>query len=42
MRRAAAKYFLNNAFIEGDAVGARSLNSAAVEVCNFYKEWENS
>jgi hypothetical protein len=38
MRRATAKYLLDNAFIDGGAVGVPTLNSAAVEVCSFYEE----
>jgi hypothetical protein len=38
MRRATAKHPLDNAFVEGDVVGAQSLNSAAIEVCSFYEE----
>ena len=38
MRRVTAKYLLDNAFVEGGAVGTPTLNSAAVDVCSFYEE----
>jgi hypothetical protein len=39
MRRAAAKYLLDNVFEDdGDVVAAERWNSAAMEVCNFLEE----
>jgi hypothetical protein len=37
-RRAAAKYLLDNAFVEDDSVEVRPLNRAAIDVCGFYDE----
>jgi hypothetical protein len=36
--RAAAKYLLDNAFVEDDMVGAPSLNLAVMEICNMFEE----
>jgi hypothetical protein len=37
-RRATAKYFLENTFVDDDIVEAPSMADAAVEVCNFFEE----
>jgi|SRR5215211_3976880 len=36
-RSTAAKYFLDNGFVEDDMVGVERLNAAAIEVCNFFE-----
>jgi hypothetical protein len=37
-RRAAAKYLIENAFLDGDMVEVERLNRAVLDVCNFYEE----
>jgi hypothetical protein len=37
-RRATAKYFLENTFVDDEVVEAPSMANAAVEVCNFFEE----
>ena len=37
-RRAAAKYLLDNVFVEEDRMGVAPLNRAVFDVCNFYEE----
>jgi hypothetical protein len=37
-RRATAKYFLENTFVDDEVVEAPSMADAAVEVCNFFEE----
>jgi hypothetical protein len=37
-RRATAKYFLQNSFVDDEVVEAPSMDNAAVEVCNFFEE----
>jgi hypothetical protein len=37
-RRATAKYFLQNSFVDDEVVEASSMTNAAVEVCNFFEE----
>jgi hypothetical protein len=37
-RRATAKYFLENTFVDDEVVEAPSMANAAFEVCNFFEE----
>src|SRR5215216_1539787 len=37
-RRAAAKYLIDNAFLDGDMVEVERLNRAVLDVCNFFEE----
>ena len=37
-RRAAAKYLIDNAFVDGDMVEVERLNRAVLDVCNFFEE----
>jgi hypothetical protein len=37
-RRTAAKYLLDNAFVEDDSLEVPPLNRAAIDVCSFYDE----
>jgi hypothetical protein len=37
-RRATAKYFLENTFVDDEVLEAPSMANAAVEVCNFFEE----
>ena len=37
-RRAATKYLIDNAFVDGDMVEVECLNRAVFDVCNFYEE----
>jgi hypothetical protein len=37
-RRATARYFLQNSFVDDEVVEAPSMANAAVEVCNFFEE----
>jgi hypothetical protein len=37
-RRATAKYFLQNSFVDDEVVESPSMANAAVEVCNFFEE----
>ena len=37
-RRAAAKYLIDNAFVDDDMVEVECLNRAVFDVCNFYEE----
>jgi hypothetical protein len=36
-RSAAARYFLENGFVDDDIVGVERLNEAAIDVCNFFE-----
>ncbi len=36
--KAAAKYLLDNAFVDDDVVEMERLNTAAMEACNFFEE----